>query len=169
MPLLADVQLPCVEQAAIVVDALAEEPAWAEATTVRGFTTFTPGTGQPATGDTAVHLLADAEHLYLFFEAEDPEPGKLRASLGRRDTRWNDDFVGVYLDPAGEAQRAYLFGVTARGALMDGMRVGENEDLSWDGIWQAEARRTDTGWAAEIAIPWRILRHPADCDRLFSL
>jgi hypothetical protein len=169
MPLVADVQIPYVDQAAIVLDALASEPAWAEASTVRGFTTFTPSTGQPATGDTVVRLLADAEHLHLFFEAQDPEPGKVRASLGRRDTRWNDDFVGVYLDTAGEAQRAYLFGVTARGALMDGTRIEgmeDGDDLSWDGIWEAEARRTDGGWAAEVAIPWRILRHPADCDRL---
>jgi hypothetical protein len=168
MPLMNDVQVPYVEQAAITVDAIGEEPSWRQAQRITGFRTFDPSVNEPATGETEVWLLADGQALYLRFVAHDPEPERIRASMGRRDTRWNDDFVGLYLDAAGEGQRSTLFGINAAGALMDGTRVaGSNgDDLSWDGIWQAEARITDTGWEAELAIPWRILRHPADCDQL---
>ncbi len=168
MPLAPDVQVPYVEQAAIVVDAIGDEPSWRAAERITGFRTFQPSTDEAATGETEIWMLADGQALYLRFVAHDPEPAKIRASMGRRDTRWNDDFVGFYLDASGEGQRATLFAVTAAGALMDGTKVAGsyNEDLSWDGMWDAQARRTDTGWEAEVAIPWRILRHPADCDQL---
>ena len=86
--------------------------------------------------------------------------------LGRRDTRFSDDFVGLYLDTSAEAQRAYLFAVTAAGVQAEGVRVGSSDDVSWDAPWRSGARGTDAGYEVEIAIPWRSVRHPATADRL---
>ena len=36
-----------------------------------------------------------------------------------------------------------------------------NEDDSWDGIWDVATRITETGWYAEIRIPFRTLRFSA--------
>ncbi len=168
MPIMADMEVPYVEQATITVDALAEEPSWRQAQRVSGFLTFWPASSEQPTGDTVVRVMADHKALYLFFEAIDPEPSRIRAALGRRDTRWNDDFIGFYLDTTGDAQRAYMFGVNPLGVQMDGthMAGSDGDDSSWDGIWEAEAKITEQGWQAELAIPWRILRHPKSCDTL---
>ncbi len=168
MPLIADVSVPYVQEAAITVDGLAEEPAWREAERLTGFVTFDPVEGQEPSGQTTVRLLADDQALYVFVQAADPQPHKVRAAIGRRDTRWSDDFVGFYLDTQGEGQRAYLFGANPLGIQFDGTRVAGsfNDDSSWDGIWSSSGRLTEQGYQVELAIPWRIVRHPAHCRQL---
>ena len=39
-------------------------------------------------------------------------------------------------------------------------------DLDWDGLWKVRTNRTDSGWIAEIAIPWQTLRYPKSTDSL---
>lgn len=100
MPQPADLHIPYVDQASVEVDARRDEGVWASAMKVPdGFLQFQPRPDTPPTGDTEVWLLAD--RLYLYWVAHDPEPDKIRASLGRRDTRFDDDFVGFYVDPTG--------------------------------------------------------------------
>jgi hypothetical protein len=50
--------------------------------------------------------------------------------------------------------------VNPAGARTDGQISNNQESLTyeWDGIWNASARRTDEGWSAEIAIPFKTLR-----------
>ena len=33
-------------------------------------------------------------------------------------------------------------------------------DTDWDGLWRVRTTRTDSGWVAEMAIPWQTLRYP---------
>jgi hypothetical protein len=160
--------VPHVESAQIEIDASDADPDWANAVTLPGsFTVFQPSPGANPTGATRVRVLASEQALYLFFECEDPEPDRIRAATGRRDTRFDDDFVGLYLDPSGDSQRAYMFLVNPRGAQMDGIATAMGgEDVSWDGTWSSSARRTPTGWVAEMALPWRSVRHPRHPEAL---
>jgi hypothetical protein len=32
-------------------------------------------------------------------------------------------------------------------------------DLDWDGLWKVRTSRSDSGWYAEFAIPWKSLRY----------
>ncbi len=168
MPLFADIEIPYVQDAAITIDALAEEPAWREAQRITGLVEAEPSPGDPPTATTTAWLVADSEALYVLIEVVDPEPESIRARIGRRDTRWNDDSVALYLDPSGDGQRSYFFSVNPLGVQMDGTQLGSvgYPDLSWDGIWEAETTSTPTGYRVELAIPWRIVRHPPSCDRV---
>ena len=168
MPVPTDLHVPRLDAPEIVIDARADEAAWGDALVIRDLTTFDPVVGAAPQGRTVVRVLSDEKALYLFFDAEDDQPGRVRASLGRRDTRFGDDFVGLYLDPTARAQRAWLFAVTAAGVQGDGVRVAgdDDDDVSWDGRWRSAARQTDRGYEVEIAIPWRTIQHPVDCDEL---
>lgn len=168
MPVVVDSQIPYVEAASIAVDAQRTEPVWDGAWKVpEPFVTFHPNPGQTPTGTSEVWFVTDARALYVYAVLADPEPDKIRAASGRRDTRFSDDFFGFYLDPAGDAQRGYLFAVNPSGVQMDGITVsGGDEDTSWDAVWTAETRRTATGYEVEMAIPWRAVRHPRDTDRV---
>ena len=116
-----DLQIPYAEHAEIAVDARRDEPAWQSALRIpEPFVTFQPGIDGAPTGGTDVWVTTDADGFYLYFHARDPEPDKLRAALGRRDTRFGDDWVGFYLDPFGATQRGYLFVVTPAGVVGDG-------------------------------------------------
>ncbi len=167
VPLL-DLDIPHLEEARIRIDAEASDPAWQSALVIEDFTTFDPTPGAEPLGRTLVRLVSDPTALYVHVTALDPEPERIRARVGRRDTRWADDFVGLYLDPAGEGQRAWLFATNALGAQMDGIRMEASgqDDVTWDGLWASQGRRTAEGYEVELAIPWRTVRHPASCEQL---
>ncbi len=149
------------------VDGVADEAAWREARELGAFVTAEPSPGLAPSGPTRVRVLADREALYLFFEATDDRPERIRAGLARRDSARTDDRVGVLLDPSGEGQRAYLFFVTARGVQLDGTQsAGGDRSFAWDATWRSAARRTERGYAVEMAIPWRAVRHPARVEAI---
>jgi hypothetical protein len=163
-----DLDVPHVERADITVDGVADEAAWAGAVVLPPFLAFKPAWDKPPVGPTTVRVLADERALYFDFVAEDPEPGKVRAGLGRRDSRIDaDDIVGVYVDPAGKVQRSYLFSSNLLGVQGDGTNAaGAPEDLSWDARWQSMGRRIPTGYEVEIAIPWATIRHPRVSEQI---
>jgi hypothetical protein len=167
MPVPFDVlHIPKVDDAEIVVDGKALEPAWETAMQVPALLAFEPVPDQPPAGQTAARMIADDKALHVFVHAIDPEPDKIRASPGRRDTRFDDDWVGLWFDPSGEGQRQYIFVVNAAGAQMDGVNPsGAPEDYSWDGRWSSAVERTSDGYSVEMTIPWRSIRHPHDADR----
>ena len=157
--------IPHVQEARILIDGVADDAAWGQAALIDGFLTFNPVPGQAPVGETRVRLLSDDAALYLLFEVQDPEPDRIRATLGRRDSRFDDDFVGMYLDPGAEGQRAYVFIVNPLGLQMDGIALGDgDEDFSWDTWWDSRGSRTDEGYLVEIAIPWRSIRHDREVD-----
>ena len=167
MPVPIDLDIPHVERAQIAVDARDDEAAWAGALELTGFVTHYPTYGDEPAGQTRVRVLSDPQALYVFIDAFDPEPQRIRATVGRRDALAANDSVGVYLDTAAEAQRAYAFNVTASGVQTDGTVMADgSEDYAWDGVWASEARVTEDGWQAELAIPWRTVRHPRQTDRI---
>ena len=162
-----DLDVPRVESAAIEVDGVADEAAWAQALVLPPFIAFSPTPDAEPTGQTTVRIMADDRALWLHFTADDPEPQKIRAGLGRRDTRLSDDYVGIYLDPTGDVQRSYLFAANVLGVQTDGTNAaGAPEDPSWDARWFAAGRRTDAGYEVEIGIPWRAIRHPKNAEKL---
>src|SRR5687768_3373437 len=105
MPTVTGLDIPSVEDAAIRVDSRADEAAWSGALVIDDFLTFQPTFDEAPTGRTTVRVVADREGIGFHFVAEDPEPDRIRAGLGRRDTRWGDDWCAIYLDPSGDAQR----------------------------------------------------------------
>ncbi len=163
MPLIADLDIPRVEIVDLHLDGEAREPAWGEALEISGFVNYRPQPGGMPVGDTVVRIMADERALYVHMAAQDPEPEAIRYTHGRRDTRLADDFFAIILDPSGEAQRAYEFRVTPLGLQLDGYMVaGGGTDMAWDAVWSSAARITDEGWEAELAIPWRAIRHPLE-------
>ena len=69
-----------------------------------------------------------------------------------------DDYVTLVLDTFHDRRNAYYFIVNPIGARYDAL-VSNNDDfnLNWDGIWIAAASIDDSGWQAEIAIPFKTL------------
>jgi hypothetical protein len=151
----AELALPRVPDAAIVVDGRANEPAWGHALVLPDATVFEPSADVAPVGSMRTRVLADDVALYVHFDVTDPEPRLVRAGLGRRDTR-NDDAVGIYLDPSGDGRRAFVLLSTPIGVQLDRLHIpgGDDDDWSWDAVWRSAGRRTATGFEVEMAIPW---------------
>lgn len=121
-----------------------------------------PGDGSPASQPTEAYVSYDATHLHVIFIARDADPGRVRASLTRREAFSNNDFVGIMLDTFQDRRRAYLFIVNPLGVQRDGVaNDGEREDdYSFDTVWESEGQLTPFGYVVRMAIPFKSLRFP---------
>lgn len=137
------------------LDGRLNERAWAESGGAVELVQQAPRPGLESAYRTRVRVLKAGNVLYVGFECTDPEPGAIAIHTMQRDgDLWGDDTVSVVLDTYGDRRTGYFFRVNGAGARVDGLISGpERPSLDWDGIWDARARRTTTGWTAEIMIP----------------
>jgi hypothetical protein len=145
----------------IRLDGHFDEPAWALATPATGFVQREPQTGLPSSEDTEVRVLYTPRMLYIGIDARDREPALVISKEMQRDEPlWRDDAVDILLDTFGDDRNAYLFETNPNGARTDALITDEGRsfNLQWDGVWDVAARRTDTGWTAELAIPFSTIR-----------
>jgi hypothetical protein len=156
----------------IRVDGVLDEPAWSRAPVLSDFIQFQPERGAPASVRTVVRILYDAGAVYFGFENADPEKGKIAARITKRDSALEeDDAVAIYIDTYADRRACYYFMTNLLGTQSDG-RITDNgvtTDTTWDGVWRSAARRTDTGWAAEIAIELSSLKYKPGRQRVWGL
>lgn len=143
------------------IDGVLDEPVWQLATKVSLDYENDPGEGVPAPVKTNVYLYEDGVNLYVAFEAFDPHPENIRASLRARDNINIDDNVGIILDTFNDKRNGFGFFANAIGAQADKTIVdkdGMQEDDSWDAIWDSAGKINQQGYVVEFSIPFRALR-----------
>ncbi len=138
-----------------------EDTNWRRARPVSVDVEVTPGENIPAPQHTTVRVLYSQEKIYFGFDCRDTHPSEIRAHVTDRDKCFDDDFVMVLLDTYGDYQRSYEFVVNPYGIQGDLLRTTNNEDASFDGVWESAASIDSSGWTAEIAIPFKSLRFPS--------
>jgi hypothetical protein len=132
---------------------------------VTDFRQRTPGDLTPAGEKTTAFLSYDDRNLYVAFVCKAQDPSGIRARLSRRESIFDDDFVAVHLDPLQERQRAFMFFANPVGIQADGVTSeGSGDDMSFDTVWDASARRTPDGYLVLMAIPFKSLRFPSGTD-----
>lgn len=145
----------------IDVDAVLDDAGWAGAARITGFVEHTPREGARPPVETEAFVTYDETNLYVAIVARDPDPEAIRAALQPRDQLWNDDWIGVLLDPFGDASLGYYFLSNAVGVQADMQMTVRSEDSSIDFIFTNAGRITDDGFIIEMAIPFRSLRVPS--------
>jgi hypothetical protein len=150
----------------IAVDGRLDEPAWQAAPATRGFIQNEPREGDAATFDTEVRIVYDDEAIYFGVVAADSEPSRIIVADLKKDyaVDGSDAFV-ILLDTFHDGRNGYQFATNPAGAKWDAQLANEGRDfnVNWDGIWSVETRITETGWVAEVVIPFRTLKF-ADRD-----
>ena len=147
-------------QDGIVIDGVLDDAAWAGALVQEIGYDIQPGDNTPAPVKTTVRIGYTTDALYLSYRALDPDPASIRAHLRDRDSAFNDDWVGVFMDTFDDQRRGYEFIVNPLGVqadLINDATTG-NEDPSWDGLWSSAGRITADGYEVEIRIPFSTLR-----------
>ena len=139
--------------AAPVLDGSLTDACWRGRPAIQGLALAAGGRPRKAT---SVRICHDASALYVGFQCADRRTGDL---VTDEKYIWRNDSVEVLID-ADRDRRDYLhFFVTASGeklVWLEGV-AGATPDREWSGDWDAKAARTDSGWAAEIRIPFKSL------------
>ncbi|MEK6769054.1 MAG: DUF5916 domain-containing protein [Gemmatimonadota bacterium] len=143
------------------LDGRLDEPMWALAPVMSDFTQRDPNEGQPATQRTEVRVLFTDDALYVGVRAFDSEPDRIAAQLTRRDADSPSDWIVVAVDSYHDRRTAFQFWVNPAGVKRDVYVFNDNEeDDSWDAVWEVSTTRDANGWTAEYRIPFSQLRFP---------
>ncbi len=148
--------------AAITLDGILNEDAWAHADSTRGvFYQSIPTQGVPSAERTVVRVLYDEERFYVGATMYDSNPDALVSAGLEQDFATQDsDIFGFALDTYLDRQNAFLFAVNPAGALFDAQAFNDQQSVNraWEGEVEVSTRITDFGWVAEIAVPMTTLR-----------
>ena len=152
-----------------VIDGRADEEVWKSAAVFKDFIQFRPVDLVPPSQQTEVRIGYDAKFLYVAFRAYD-EPGKVRATIAKRDAVFDDDWVGIWLDTFNDGRRAYElifnpFGVQADAIFTEGI----SEDFSIDIVHESKGVVLEDGYTVEVAIPFKSLRYEAGKGKKWGL
>jgi len=142
-----------------VIDGVLDDPLWAEAPSVTDFKTFIPDFGRDLSEKTQAYYAYDSENLYFAFQCYDREPGKIKATLAKRDDFRTDDFICINLDSFNDQQSLYAFYVNPLGIQMDSRYANNKEDYSVDVVWYSAGKLHEKGYAVELRIPLKSIRY----------
>ena len=147
----------------IVIDGSLDEAPWRQAPKIGDLVQRIPVAGAVPTEKTEVTLLYDQDNLYIGVMCHDAEPRRVLASQMARDASLNaDDRLTIVLDTFRDQSNAFHFATNPAGALVDGLVFANGEtNNDWDAIWIVRTQRTDEGWSAEFAIPFKTLSFPS--------
>lgn len=159
----ATYQIPRVNSR-ISMDGVLDEDLWDHALVLDLPYEVMPGENIPPPVSTECLLAYDDRNLYAAFRAYDPDPSQIRAHYCDRDHAFRNDYVGILVDPFNDGRRGFEFFANPFGVQMDFSRndvaMGDQEDATWDAIWESAGRITDEGYTVEMAIPFTSLRFP---------
>jgi len=151
-------------QGEFVIDGKLDEAAWQGALEQEIGYEIQPGDNTPAQARTIARIGYTADALYVSFRALDPDPSQIRAHLRDRDAMFNDDWIGVFLDTFNDNRRGYELVANPLGVqgdlIRDETNANNQEDASWDGLWESAGQLTADGYVVEMRIPFSTLRFP---------
>jgi hypothetical protein len=179
----------------INIDGRLDENAWSRAAVVSDFVQKEPVEGVEPTELTEVRFVYDDGGLYVGARMSSSRGrAGIQAPLSRRDSPYSPtrgvtrsgfsarpsssgrpelaDYILISLDTFLDRRTAYSFGVTASGVRIDHQHLSDSEediDARYDPVWEASAQIDDTGWTAEMWIPFAQLRFNLDMELPWGL
>ena len=144
------------------LDGKDDDPIWAQAQAIESFRQFSPKEDSAPTFRTVAKVAYDDKFLYVFVRMYDPHPDSIVSLLSRHDVRTQSEWIKVMLDSYHDKRSGYEFAVNPRGVKRDyHMFNDQEEDDSWDGVWDVATTIDSLGWTAEFRIPFDQLRFAA--------
>ena len=179
-----EVRIPRVE-ADIAVDGQLDEPVWAQAAVLTGFSQYAPNDGVPASDSTQVLVWYSPTAIYFGIRAFERH-GTPTATLADRDRIFGDDNVQILLGTFHDGRQALMFavnplGVQGDGSVVEGGNTGargfiggavvgrEQADLSPDFTFQSKGHVTPWGYQVEVRIPFKSLRYQPGREQSWNL
>ena len=152
------------------IDGKIDDAVWSSGEWIDDFTQFEPYNGRPASQRTNFKILFDDDNIYVAIRAFDTAPDSIVKRLTRRDNV-DGDMIGVAFDSYHDLRTAFIIGISAGGVKFDQMMTnnGQNEDSTWDPNWWGKVSVDESGWIAEMKIPFSQVRFEKNSDDVWGL
>jgi len=145
------------------IDGVLDDEVWSQASNTERFVHTM--TGDPADPESTAQMAWDDTHLYVAFDVADDW---LHCDLEGHDAHlWEQDTVEIMVDPDGDGLNYFEMQLSPTDQVFDTRYVSRRVPQPFGIVtWQSELRgacavdgtvnddATDTGYTAEIAIPW---------------
>lgn len=144
------------------VDGKLDEPEWQLAPPSPRFVMIEPHQGEQPHFETDVRILYNKQYLYIGVFCQDSLGKKaIRATDFKRDfNNRQHDHISMVFDGFNDHRNAMAFVSNAYGVQRDLLSFDDlYYDVDWDGLWRVRTQLTDSGWYAEVAIPWQTFRY----------
>jgi len=151
----------------ITVDGRLDESDWNSARPIIDFFMVEPAQGGSITRPTEVRILYDDKNIYFGVFAEDSlgKEGIRMQDLSRDFNGLENDVFGIQIDAQNTKQYAVSFQTTPYGNQQDVQNFNDNNrDEDWNALWRVRTQRTDKGYYAEFAIPFKSIRYDKPVD-----
>jgi hypothetical protein len=138
------------------------EDDWRSAPVARDFMQVRPDYVPGSAFQSEVRILYDDEHLYVGAFNRDTAGASLRIPDLRRDFDASEsDLFGITFGPLGDRRTSFQLQVNPLGSQSDVQAFdgGDEANFNWDAMWRVRTSRSDSGWYAEMAIPWTSIRY----------
>lgn len=153
-----------------VLDGRTDDPAWASAQVIDRFLEYDPNEGRESRFRTEVRVTYDDRYLYVLARMFDPAPDSIISLLSRRDVRTSSEQLKLMISSYNDKKTAYEFITNPAGVKRDFYVSNDNnEDASWDAVWDVATRIDSVGWVAEFRIPFSQMRYPPGDQHTFGL
>ncbi|TXD84501.1 carbohydrate binding family 9 domain-containing protein [Subsaximicrobium wynnwilliamsii] len=146
----------------IKIDGILDETDWENAPITDDFFRIEPNQGGANKYKTEVRFLYDDKNLYVGAFCKDSVGLKgIRVQDLRRDFLFGEnDIIAIQLDAQNTKQYAVSFQTTPYGNQRDAQIFNDNNtDNDWNALWFVKTTRTEDGYYAEFAIPFKSLRY----------
>jgi len=154
----------------IVLDGIPSEDAWNTVSWEGDFIQWQPNEGKAPSQPSAFKILYDDKFLYVAFRCYDSAPDSIVKRMSRRDD-FPGDWIEINLDSYHDLRTGFSFTVSVSGVRGDEFvsNDGTQWDKSWNPIWYAKTHPDDSGWTAEIKIPFSQLRYGREQQKVWGL
>ncbi|MDT8393642.1 MAG: DUF5916 domain-containing protein [Bacteroidales bacterium] len=152
------------------IDGKLDEAAWQDAPIADNFVQYNPYNGARPSQPTVIRIMYDDRAIYVGAMMYDSSPDSIYRELGERDDdNINSDFLTVDILPYNDGLNAFEFKVFASGVEGDTKHAANYRDQNWDPIWKSAVEITDSGWVAEIEIPYAAIRFTKKEEQVWGL
>lgn len=144
-----------------IIDGVLDDEVWREAGIETGiWVTDSPKYGNKPNQYCEAFAAYDNNALYFAFRCHEPETGRIKTSVSRRDHSDKDDWVCIIIDPMNTRQVAYQHMVNPNGIKADAIFTSSGDwDKGIDWVWDSAARLTSEGYDVEMSVPLKSIRY----------
>ncbi len=156
----------------IRVDGRLDDFIWKTAIFVSDFLQKEPTEGGQPVDSTRIAIAYDDNAIYIGAHLYSQKPDALRLHLDKHDVQGPAEQLIVCLDTYLDRRTAYVFGVNTAGVRFDRYHFEDSEgsrDFSYNPVWEAKTAVDNTGWTAEMRIPFSQLRFNSGDQQIWGI